>query len=34
MPMRDMTKAVLTDTQFWLPMAVLAAGIVLLISLH
>jgi hypothetical protein len=28
---RSMLKAVLTDIQFWIPVAVLAAGIVLLV---
>ncbi len=27
-------KAILTDVQFWVPAAVLAAGIVLLVLLH
>ena len=34
MASKDMTKAVLTDRQFWIPMAVLAVGIMLLISIH
>jgi hypothetical protein len=30
----DTLKAILTDTQFWIPVAVLAFGIALLIALH
>lgn len=30
----EKTKAVLTDVQFWIPAAVLIAGIVLLVVLH
>ena len=29
-----LAKAVLTDVQFWIPVAVLAFGLLLLISLH
>jgi hypothetical protein len=29
-----MTKAILTDSQFWVPVIVLAVGIVLLVYLH
>jgi hypothetical protein len=29
-----MIKAVLTDVQFWIPVGVLAAGILLLVMLH
>jgi hypothetical protein len=31
---RQMTRAVLTDVQFWIPAAVLIAGIALLVALH
>ena len=34
MAANDMTKAVLTDRHFWVPMAVLAVGIMLLVSIH
>jgi hypothetical protein len=30
----QMCKAILTDVQFWVPAAVLAAGVLLLIWLH
>jgi hypothetical protein len=29
-----MSKAILTDSQFWVPVVVLAVGIVLLVYLH
>jgi hypothetical protein len=29
-----MNKAILTDSQFWVPVVVLAVGIVLLVYLH
>lgn len=34
MATKDMTKAVLTDRHFWVPMAVLAVGIMLLVTIH
>ncbi len=30
----ETTRAILTDVQFWIPAAVLAGGIVLLVVLH
>ena len=30
----ETTRAVLTDVQFWIPAAILIAGIVLLVVLH
>lgn len=32
--MKNMTKAILSDSQFWVPLAVLVGGIVLLAWLH
>jgi len=31
---RSMAKAILTDSQFWVPVAVLAAGILLLVYIR
>jgi hypothetical protein len=31
---QSMAKAILTDSQFWIPIAVLAAGILLLVYVH
>jgi hypothetical protein len=30
----DTLKAILTDSHFWIPVAVLAAGLALLVALH
>jgi hypothetical protein len=29
-----MLRAILTDVQFWVPVVVLAAGVILLVALH
>lgn len=34
MSARETAKAILTDVQFWIPAAVLLAGVALLVALH
>ena len=31
---RNMARAILTDVQFWIPVVVLALGVILLVMIH